>query len=183
MVFVNDEELEQSYDKLLNKFISKLNDCREELREIMFSRESTVDTLIDFLVHIFDELYLDIKTLINEKVEEKLEDIDQEKEEIEEATTPLPISIEGLPIICPHCKKNIVESVHHIVPRKYGGITTEDNIITLCNRCHDLVEICTDELFKKRKRHRPTLSELKFYIQYGFPNEEEIKKEMKWYLR
>ena len=178
---VLDEDTEYYHNKLLNNFTSKLEEYKEDLEDIMFSRGSTVDMLIELLVHIFDELYPNIKDIIEEiniKLEEKYE-----KTEEEITSLSLPIYEEGLPIICPHCHRNIVESIHHIIPKKYGGITTENNIISLCNKCHDLVEICTDELFKERKRNPPSLSELKFYIRYGFPNEEKIKEEMRWNIR
>jgi 5-methylcytosine-specific restriction endonuclease McrA len=30
--------------------------------------------------------------------------------------------------------------VHHVVPRREGGLTAIDNLLTLCERCHPLVE-------------------------------------------
>ncbi len=70
---------------------------------------------------------------------------------------------------CLHCKKNIVESIHHIIPRKYGGFSGEENIIALCNKCHDRIEILTEDLYVNN-RH-PTIDCLKVYIENGFPNE------------
>jgi len=32
--------------------------------------------------------------------------------------------------------------VHHKVKRFFGGSNEEDNLITLCNRCHKIVEAC-----------------------------------------
>lgn len=32
-------------------------------------------------------------------------------------------------------------SVHHIVPRSEGGEDNLENLITLCNKCHDIVEM------------------------------------------
>ena len=33
-------------------------------------------------------------------------------------------------------------SVHHLVPRSEGGSYDHTNLVTLCHKCHDLVEIC-----------------------------------------
>jgi 5-methylcytosine-specific restriction endonuclease McrA len=30
--------------------------------------------------------------------------------------------------------------VHHVVPRSQGGITALENLLTLCERCHPIVE-------------------------------------------
>jgi 5-methylcytosine-specific restriction endonuclease McrA len=30
--------------------------------------------------------------------------------------------------------------VHHIVPRRDGGVTTLENLLTLCEQCHPIVE-------------------------------------------
>lgn len=30
--------------------------------------------------------------------------------------------------------------VHHVVPRSEGGLTALDNLLTLCERCHPIVE-------------------------------------------
>lgn len=74
--------------------------------------------------------------------------------------------------LCPYCEKKIVESVHHIIPKKYGGYTEPDNIIVLCNKCHDEVEILTDELLKYK---RYDSKELRFYIESkSFPNYEKV---------
>jgi len=72
--------------------------------------------------------------------------------------------------ICAYCRKNKPESFHHIMPRKYGGPTVFENCICLCNKCHDEVEILTDNLFKQNKYF--SIKELKsFIVNRGFPNE------------
>ena len=72
--------------------------------------------------------------------------------------------------ICAYCRKNKSESFHHIIPRKYGGPTVLENCISLCRKCHDEVEILTDNLFKQNKYF--SIKELKsFIINRGFPNE------------
>lgn len=73
--------------------------------------------------------------------------------------------------ICPHCRKNIIESVHHVMPRKYGGGNYKENIIPLCNKCHDKIEILTDELLVGK--HCYTVNDLLCFIRYGFPNENK----------
>jgi 5-methylcytosine-specific restriction endonuclease McrA len=30
--------------------------------------------------------------------------------------------------------------VHHVVPRSEGGLTALDNLLTLCEQCHPIVE-------------------------------------------
>lgn len=40
---------------------------------------------------------------------------------------------------------------HHIIPRKYQGPNIEENYIDLCDRCHDYVEIKTEEWIKSGK--------------------------------
>ena len=47
--------------------------------------------------------------------------------------------------VCQRCSSKTVEdnplTVHHIVPRSERGGNQPDNLITLCNKCHDWVEI------------------------------------------
>lgn len=45
---------------------------------------------------------------------------------------------------CQRCDKKFPNSeltAHHIVPRDDGGVDDLSNLITLCNPCHDYVEI------------------------------------------
>lgn len=47
--------------------------------------------------------------------------------------------------ICHRCNYNILQANHHIIPRGYNGPDTKENGIGLCNKCHDYVEIKTEE--------------------------------------
>ena len=47
--------------------------------------------------------------------------------------------------ICPVCRKNKVESIHHIIPRKYNGNDDKTNKVWLCNSCHDIIEEQTED--------------------------------------
>lgn len=38
-------------------------------------------------------------------------------------------------------EKDISLQAHHIIPRKLGGFQTMDNLITLCNICHNKAEL------------------------------------------
>lgn len=42
---------------------------------------------------------------------------------------------------CKHCKSFIYVSAHHIIPRAEGGKDTMKNLETLCEKCHNLIEI------------------------------------------
>lgn len=53
--------------------------------------------------------------------------------------------------ICPYCKKNIANSVHHIIPRKYNGSNDDTNLINLCFGCHDIIEIKTEDWIISKK--------------------------------
>lgn len=55
--------------------------------------------------------------------------------------------------ICPLCRINNVESHHHILPRKYGGQEFYENMIYLCYKCHDYVEIKTEDWIKSGKHY------------------------------
>lgn len=37
-------------------------------------------------------------------------------------------------------RRGLYLSVHHIIPRSEGGTYERDNLVTLCNQCHDVVE-------------------------------------------
>lgn len=41
---------------------------------------------------------------------------------------------------CRHCSTRENLTVHHIVPKRHGGPTTVENLLTLCRSCHDIVE-------------------------------------------
>ena len=51
----------------------------------------------------------------------------------------------GVNNLCPRCLKNESISPHHIIPRVNGGGDNKENIIWLCRKCHDEIEILTDE--------------------------------------
>ena len=47
---------------------------------------------------------------------------------------------------CYRCEKKIPDngrgsSTHHIIPRDEGGLDDMNNLITLCHKCHDFVEV------------------------------------------
>ena len=57
---------------------------------------------------------------------------------------------------CQCCgKKNIRLEVHHIIYRSYGGTNDEDNLITLCEDCHD--KLHNDELVLNKKPKKMNL--------------------------
>lgn len=76
--------------------------------------------------------------------------------------------------ICPYCHTKIIESVHHILPRANGGESISENIIALCNKCHDEIEILTDDLLKNRRQYHYSINDLKeFIFNKSFPNEDK----------
>ena len=42
---------------------------------------------------------------------------------------------------CYRCEVKTNLSVHHILPRERGGSENMNNLITLCYKCHDIVEL------------------------------------------
>lgn len=44
---------------------------------------------------------------------------------------------------CKRCQKESSGSLslHHIIPRELHGSDDDDNLITLCNKCHDWIEL------------------------------------------
>lgn len=75
--------------------------------------------------------------------------------------------------ICPYCKKNIIESIHHIIPRKYKGNDTLRNLIAICNPCHNIVEEYTDQLFKTGKEYSSDILR-EFINKQTFPNQGDV---------
>jgi 5-methylcytosine-specific restriction endonuclease McrA len=55
--------------------------------------------------------------------------------------------------------------LHHIVPITWGGLTSDDNCITLCHSCHWAIH-------EKLK----TLLSNELFLKYVAPHQEEIKK-------
>lgn len=53
--------------------------------------------------------------------------------------------------MCPVCQKNKVQSKHHIIPRKYNGNNDKTNLIWLCNTCHDIIELKTEDWIESGK--------------------------------
>jgi 5-methylcytosine-specific restriction endonuclease McrA len=70
---------------------------------------------------------------------------------------------------CFRCGKKLHGSMHHIVPKYFGGNDLNINLVFLCDKCHDEVEICTYELFNKKMIYDTNV--LRSYIIGGFPGE------------
>ena len=76
--------------------------------------------------------------------------------------------------ICAYCNKHYVESIHHILPRKFNGGDNTENLIGLCFECHDKVEILTNNLLINNLG-RYTIDDLRSFIKHkAFPNIEYI---------
>lgn len=58
---------------------------------------------------------------------------------------------------CPVCRENNVQSIHHIIPRKYNGSNDKTNKIWLCNMCHDTVEAQTEDWIESGKVYDSTI--------------------------
>lgn len=69
--------------------------------------------------------------------------------------------------ICPRCKIRKVDGNHHIIPRKYYGPDIEENFIRLCNKCHDIVEINTDDWIQSGRYYNMEILK-SMIINYGF---------------
>lgn len=46
---------------------------------------------------------------------------------------------------CCFCGKNVLEvngsnTIHHKIPERYNGLTEEKNLVTICCKCHNLLE-------------------------------------------
>lgn len=49
--------------------------------------------------------------------------------------------------LCSFCKKDVIKNsksntIHHILPERYGGKTEESNLLVVCTECHQLIENC-----------------------------------------
>lgn len=67
--------------------------------------------------------------------------------------------------ICQSCRKRFranMLSVHHILPRAESGTNDMLNLITLCNPCHDMIEIAEPPIRTKQEIlfHKQSLDEL-----------------------
>lgn len=69
---------------------------------------------------------------------------------------------------CQKCGSTDNLHLHHMVPLSWGGISSEDNCITLCESCH-------------RKAHRQTAKYLsrEKLLEYLAPHKDEIKSLVK----
>lgn len=72
-------------------------------------------------------------------------------------------------VLCHRCLEERIVSLHHLVPREHGGDDNIENLIPLCNECHDEVEMLTEELIDKKGLFDP--SELRTFVESGFPGE------------
>ena len=81
--------------------------------------------------------------------------------------------------LCPVCNVKLVESLHHILPRKYGGFTSLKNVIALCDNCHNKIEGQTEKVIQKWfvNKKDTSIETLKMYILKGFPEELEKLEE------
>jgi 5-methylcytosine-specific restriction endonuclease McrA len=70
--------------------------------------------------------------------------------------------------VCPSCQDKEIESLHHIVPRAFGGGDNIENLVFLCRACHDRVETSTHWLFLHGRN--PPVNTLRTYIEAGFPD-------------
>lgn len=75
---------------------------------------------------------------------------------------------------CQSCGLKVGLSVHHILPRSDGGSDLPQNLITLCNTCHDEVE----ELGFKNELQIRDLRRKRKYIKHG--NDVTNETPVKW---
>lgn len=54
--------------------------------------------------------------------------------------------------ICGEVNPNVLQR-HHVVPRKYGGDDSAQNIVTLCANCHHAIEQLYDRRFYTRLKY------------------------------
>lgn len=48
---------------------------------------------------------------------------------------------------CYFCPKQTDLEDHHVIPQRFGGPDSDENIVRLCNRCHDKLEQLYDKSF------------------------------------
>lgn len=51
--------------------------------------------------------------------------------------------------ICQICGKIGAGQVHHLIPKSKGGPDSEDNLVTLCGKCHLLISPVPESLLKR----------------------------------
>jgi len=66
---------------------------------------------------------------------------------------------------CQSCRKKFKAnqlSIHHIIPRREGGTNQMENLITLCWKCHDMIELAEPPIRTKQQilYHAKALEEL-----------------------
>jgi HNH endonuclease len=42
--------------------------------------------------------------------------------------------------VCQNCFKEEANEIHHIIPRRKGGLDTLNNLTTFCRKCHCIIE-------------------------------------------
>ena len=70
---------------------------------------------------------------------------------------------------CRRCQIREAGSMHHLVPRSYGGGDGLKNLVPLCDSCHDRVEVLTERLMDSGCDRG--VGELRGYVENGFPLE------------
>lgn len=68
---------------------------------------------------------------------------------------------------CYRCDKEKKGCLHHIIPKYFGGRNGKNNLVYLCDDCHDYVEIKTYELLTKNMIYDSNI--LRLYIISEFP--------------
>lgn len=86
------------------------------------------------------------------------------------------------------CRRCGIETInleiHHIQPRKLGGIDSLDNLISLCHKCHTAIEprnIGSENLVKTIKISEETHAELNSIGVRGESFENIVKRLIKFY--
>ena len=57
--------------------------------------------------------------------------------------------------VCSVCSGSKTLEVHHIIPRSEGGSDSRENLITLCKKCHDEVELAEYRTAALIRNHTP----------------------------
>jgi len=60
-----------------------------------------------------------------------------------------PLVLERDEYRCRLCGKKPSAQIHHIIPRRKGGVEELSNLITLCGRCHMLLSPVPDRVLSK----------------------------------
>lgn len=51
--------------------------------------------------------------------------------------------------ICGHDHERVLQK-HHLIPRRFDGTNTDENLVTLCANCHLVIEQLYDDKFFRR---------------------------------